>query len=87
MHRFRPGTVALREIRKLQNSTELLIPRLPFQRNVREIAKSINPDLRFSIHALLAMQEASECFIVGLFDDAQKCAIHAKRVTVMIKDL
>jgi len=46
-HRFRPGTVALREIRKFQKSTELLIRKLPFQRLVREIAQEYKSDLRF----------------------------------------
>ena len=59
-HRFRPGTVALREIRKYQKSTELLIRKLPFQRLVREIAQDFKTDLRFQSSAVLALQEASE---------------------------
>jgi len=86
-HRYRPGTVALREIRRFQKSTELLIRKLPFSRLVREIARDIKRDIRFQSSAIGALQEASEAFLVGLFDDANQCAIHAKRVTVMPKDL
>jgi histone H3 len=86
-HRFRPGTVALREIRKYQKSTELLIRKLPFQRLVREICNDFKTDLRFHSQALLALQEASEAYLVGLFEDTNLCAIHAKRVTIMPKDL
>ncbi|CAO2638656.1 Histone H3.3 [Lemmus lemmus] len=75
-HRYRPGTVALREIRRYQKSTELLIRKLPFQRLVREISAAIG-----------ALQEASEAYLVGLFEDTNLCAIHAKRVTIMPKDI
>merc|ERR1711981_1409307 len=86
-HRFRPGTVALREIRKFQKSTELLIRKLPFQRLVRDIAGNFKNDLRFQSSAVLALQEASEAYMVGLFEDTNLCAIHAKRVTIMPKDM
>jgi histone H3 len=87
-HRFRPGTVALREIKKYQKNTELLIRKLPFQRLVREIASDFNrPDLRFQSSAVLALQEASESYLVGLMEDSNLCAIHAKRVTIMPKDM
>jgi histone H3 len=86
-HRFRPGTVALREIRRFQKSTELLIRKLPFQRLVREIASEFKNDLRFQSSAVLALQEASEAYMVGLFEDTNLCAIHAKRVTIMPKDM
>ena len=86
-HRFRPGTVALREIRRFQKSTELLIRKLPFQRLVREIASEYKNDLRFQSSAILALQEASEAYMVGLFEDTNLCAIHAKRVTIMPKDM
>jgi histone H3 len=86
-HRFRPGTVALREIRKYQKSTELLIRKLPFQRVVREVAQDFKTDLRFQGQALAALQEATEAYIVGLFEDVNLMAIHAKRVTIMPKDL
>jgi len=86
-HRFRPGTVALREIRKYQRTTELLIRKLPFQRLVREISNDFKQDMRFHSQALLALQEAAEAYLVGLFEDTNLCAIHAKRVTIMPKDL
>ena len=86
-HRFRPGTVALREIRKYQKSTELLIRKLPFQRLVREIASDFKSDLRFQSAAIYALQEATEAFMVGLFEDTNLCAIHAKRVTIMPRDI
>ncbi|XP_058986126.1 histone H3-like centromeric protein cpar-1 [Musca domestica] len=86
-HRFRPGTVALREIRRYQKSTELLIRKLPFQRLVREIAQDFKTDLRFQSSAVMALQEASEAYLVGLFEDTNLCAIHAKRVTIMPKDI
>ena len=86
-HRYRPGTVALREIRRYQKSTELLIRKLPFQRLVREVAQQYKSDLRFQSSAVLALQEASESYLVGLFEDTNLCAIHAKRVTIMPKDI
>ncbi|XP_063936080.1 histone H3.3-like isoform X2 [Daucus carota subsp. sativus] len=86
-HRYRPGTGALREIRKYQKSTYLLTRKLPFQRLVRQIAQNFKPDLRFQSHAVLALQEASEAYLVCLFEDTNLCAIHAKRVTIMPKDL
>jgi histone H3 len=138
-HRYRPGTVALREIRKYQKTTELLIRKLPFQRLVREVSQDFKvctfknihasvlrnlklllfshthintytythihthintythqhthintytqSDLRFQSSALLALQEASEAYLVGLFEDTNLCAIHAKRVTIMPKDI
>ncbi|KAG7096853.1 hypothetical protein E1B28_004261 [Marasmius oreades] len=95
-HRFRPGTVALREIRKYQKSTDLLIRKLPFSRLVREIAGDMTTDmnenydtggLRWTSSALQALQEATEAFLVHLFEDANLCAIHAKRVTIMQRDI
>jgi histone H3 len=86
-HRYRPGTVALREIRRYQKSTETLIRKLPFQRLVREIAMEIKTDLRFQGSAVLALQEASEAYLVKVFEDTNLCAIHAKRQTVMPKDM
>ncbi|KAG6852059.1 histone H3.1 [Blastosporella zonata] len=85
--RFRPGTVALREIRRYQNSTELLIRKLPFQRLVREVAQDFAVNLRFKTSAVQALQEASEAYLVSLFEDTNSAAIHAKRVTIMPKDL
>ena len=86
-HRFRPGTVALREIRRFQQSTDLLIRKLPFQRLVREIAQDYKTDLRFQGSAVLALQESAEAYLVGLFEDTNLAAIHAKRVTIMPKDI
>ena len=86
-HRYRPGTVALREIRKYQKSTQLLIRKLPFQRLIREVAGEFKEDLRFQSHAIMALQEASEAWLIRLFEDTNRCAIHAKRVTIFPKDL
>ncbi|CAH2079319.1 unnamed protein product, partial [Iphiclides podalirius] len=70
-----------------KKSTELLIRKLPFQRLVREIAQDFKTDLRFQSSAVMALQEASEAYLVGLFEDTNLCAIHAKRVTIMPKDI
>ncbi|GAA5980332.1 hypothetical protein JCM11641_001769 [Rhodosporidiobolus odoratus] len=93
-HRFRPGTVALREIRHYQKSTDLLLRRLPFARLVREIATEFFEDedgqsvgLRWQSSALLALQEATEAYLVHLFEDSNLCALHAKRVTIMQRDM
>ena len=85
--RYRPGTVALREIRRYQKSTDLLIRKAPFQRLVKEIAQGIKENARFQSTAVLALQEASEYYLVGLFEDTNMCAIHGKRVTIMPKDM
>ncbi|KAJ4524147.1 centromeric DNA-binding histone H3-like protein cse4 [Exophiala dermatitidis] len=91
-HRFKPGTIALREIRRYQQSTDLLLLKLPFARLVREIAQYLLPaqaaaELRWQSQAIQALQEASEAFLVHLFEDTNLCAIHAKRVTIMQKDI
>lgn len=89
--RFRPGTKALREIKQLQRTTHLLIRKLPFARLVRSIATQFSrlgaPELRWQAEALMALQEASEAYLVHLFEDSNLCAIHAKRVTIMPKDI
>lgn len=86
--RFRPGTVALREIRRFQKSVDLLIPKLPFQRLVREIMqKQGSANLRIQSSAVGALQEASEAFLTSVFEDTQLCALHAKRSTIMVKDM
>ena len=85
--RWRPGTVALREIRKYQKSTELLIRKLPFQRLLREIAQQIKHDLRFQSTAILALQEAAEDYLVKMFQQVNVCAIHGGRVTIQPKDV
>ena len=86
-HRYRPGTVALREIRRYQKSTDLLICKLPFQRLCREIAEGFKTELRFQGSSLHALQEAAEAYLVGFNEDANLCALHAKRVTIMPKDI
>ncbi|RMZ90042.1 hypothetical protein DV736_g2728, partial [Chaetothyriales sp. CBS 134916] len=91
-HRYKPGTIALREIRRYQQSTDLLILKLPFARLVREVAQYVLPmgvggELRWQSQAIQALQEASEAFLVHLFEDTNLCAIHAKRVTIMQKDI
>ncbi|KAI1285539.1 histone H3.3 [Halotydeus destructor] len=88
--RWRPGTVALRDIRRLQKTTDLLIPRIRFQRLVREICNDVLPTdtpFKWQSSALGAMQEAAEAYLVGLFEDTNLCAIHARRVTIMPKDI
>ncbi|KAI9704669.1 MAG: centromeric DNA-binding histone H3-like protein cse4 [Bogoriella megaspora] len=88
--RYKPGTLALREIRRYQKSTELLMQKLPFARLVREIALNINPHqevYRWQSQAIQALQEAAEAFLVHLFEDTNLCAIHAKRVTIQQKDI
>jgi histone H3 len=85
--RLRPGEAALRDIRRYQKGTELLIRKLPFQRLVREIGIDFKTDLRFQSAAMAALQEAAEAYMVGIFEDTNLCAIHAKRVTIMPKDV
>ncbi len=90
--RYRPGTVALKEIRLFQKSTNLLVPRLPFARLVKEIAQGMSArynlnGLRFQSAALNALQEAAEAYITALFEDTVLCCIHARRVTIMPKDM
>ena len=86
-HRYRAGTEALKDIWHFQWSTVLLIHKLPFQRLVREIAQDFKTGLRFQSAAILCLQEAAEAYLVGLFEDTNLCAIHAKRVTIMPKDI
>lgn len=87
--RFRPGELALKEIRAYQRSTELLLRKLPFARLVKEVQESFTPpgkQYRWQAHALLALQEAAEAHLVSLFEDANLCALHARRVTIMVRD-
>ena len=86
-HRFRPGTVALREIRRYQKSYDLLIRKLPFQRLVKEVAQLLKPDIRFQSLTLLALQEAAEDYLVRMFEEVNLCAIHGGRVTIQVKDI
>ncbi len=85
--RWRPGTVALREIKRYQKSTDLLLPRAPFQRLVRSVVEGVDSVFRFQSSALTALQEAAESYITSLFEEANLCAIHATRVTIMRKDM
>ena len=86
-HRYRPGTVALREIRKYQKSTENLIRKAPFHRLVREIGQDFKTDVRWQSDALGALQEASESYIIDMFEWSTLFAIHCKRQTIMPKDV
>jgi histone H3 len=85
--KMNPGTVAIREIRKYQKTTELLLRKKPFNLLVREVAQDFKNDLRFEKSAFLVLQEAAEDFLVGMFEDANLMAIHAKRVTIMPNDI
>lgn len=88
--RYKPGTNAIREIRQFQKSTDFLISKLPFSRLVREIAENYigaSYGIRWQSNAVLALQEASEAYLVHLLEDTNLCAIHAKRVTIMQKDI
>ncbi len=86
-HKFRPGTVAIREIRRYQKTTEPLLKRTPFTRLVREILQNHSMDYRLKPEAVLALREASEAFIVERFEDATLGMVNAKRVTLMVKDM
>ena len=86
-HWYRAGTVALQDIHHFQKTSALLIRKLPFQRLVREIAQDFKTDLRFQSAAILCLQEVAEAYLVRLFDDANLCAIHTRRVTIMPKDI
>ena len=85
--RFHPRMMALKEIRHYQKFTGFLIRKLPFQRLVQEIAIEVAQEMRFQSSALLALQEAAKVYLMGLFEDANLCAIHARRVTILPKDI
>ena len=85
--KWRPGTRALREIRHYQKTSLRLIRYAPFNRTVREIMQDFKTDFRIQETAVIALQEAAESYLVGLFEDTNLCAIHAKRVTIMPKDI
>nr|UHA57731.1 histone H3.6 [Crypthecodinium cohnii] len=87
-HRLKSGQVALREIKQYQKSTDLLLLKLPFQRLIKELCEeTLKVEVRFQAQAILALQEATEAYLVGLFEDTNLCAVHAKRVTIMPRDL
>jgi histone H3 len=83
----RPKSKQLREIKKYQSTTDLLLPKAPFQRLIREIARNKQPDIKFRQSALEALQEASEAFVIGMMEDGLLCTVHAQRVTLMRKDI
>lgn len=86
--RTRPGVGALREIRKYQQSTDTLIRRMPFQRLVREIAQDVcKESMRFQVSSIAALQQAAEMYLVQVFEDANLCTMHRKRVTILPKDI
>ena len=85
--KYRPGTLALREIRKYQQSMDLLIQKLPFMRLVQEIGQQFLTGIKFQGTAVMALQEASEAYLISLFEDSNLCAIHMKCCTIMLKDM
>ena len=85
--RLKRGIHTLREIQKYQSCTELLIPQLPFKRVVKDIIQNIRGDLQFQTTAIMAIQEAGEAFLVGLLEQANLCALHAKHATIMPRDI
>jgi len=86
-HRFRPGTVAIREIRRYQKSVDLLLPKAPVRRLIREVAAPYKDELRFSRQCMDALQEASEAYLVDLFHDSNLCAIEHERKTLTARDM
>ena len=86
-HKYRPGMVTLREIRRYQKSTELLICKLPFQHLVRKILQGYGVGYRVTPAMMMALQEAAEVYLVQLLEDSNLCAIHAKRITIQPKDI
>jgi len=91
--RFRPGTVALREIRRMQNTTTLLMLKRPFLRVLRDVLANMADKearfggIKFQSIAVCAMHEASEAYLISLFEETNLCAIHARRITIMSKDM
>lgn len=89
--RFHPGTVALREIRRLQKTTYRLTPRSTFRRQLFDILSKLDvdeaPQMRISSLAVTALQDALEAYLIGILEDAHMMALHSRRVTVMQKDI
>ena len=85
--RARPGAKALREIKQYQRSGDNVIAKAPLRRLIKEISNRISPDARYSLGAIGAIQECIEGYMVSLFEDTNLCAIHARRVTIMSKDM
>lgn len=86
-YRHAPGSLALREIRKYQKSTDTLIPKATFSRLTRQLTLEIKPGHRWTKTAVDALQQAAEAFVVGVLEEANLCAIHGKRVTIMDRDI
>lgn len=86
-HRFRPGTVALMEIRRYQKTTDPVIPRKSFYRLCVEIGQEFKTDVRFQRDAIEALREGAEAYLVWMFEYANLAAIHTRRVTIMPKDI
>ncbi len=87
-HRWRPGTVAIREIQKFKKNTDLLIRKAPVQRLVCKIAlKFEKSNLQMQSTAVLALQEAADYFMVDVFSNTNLCTMHCKHVTIMKKDM
>ena len=96
-HRYHSGLLGLQEIHRYQQSTDSLIRKTPFNKLIKEISQEyrVCPDgpgtpsvqVRFQSTALVALQETAENFLVGLFEDVNLLAVHAKRVTVMPHDI
>ena len=87
LYRFKPGTIAMKQIREFQKSVNLLIPRAPFQRVIKEKALRENREIRFQSAAIQAIQEAAEAHITSVMEDSNLICLHANRVTLMGKDL
>ncbi|KAG0641073.1 histone-fold-containing protein [Tuber brumale] len=91
--RYRPGERALREIRMMQRTVKAAIPNAPFYRLIRELANDRvrmiagRENYRWQSTALQALKEATEAYLVHLLEDGNLCAIHARRVTIMVKDI
>ena len=85
--KWRPGMRALQEIRFYQKSCNLLVRKLPFLRLVQELLHDEKAGMRIQTSAIYALQEVSKAYLVYLFEDANLCAIHTKRVTIMPKDI
>lgn len=86
--RRKPGQVAIKQIAFYQKTANLLLPKLSFQRIVREIVQSVTPDeYKWSPNALEALQTSTEAYLTAVFEDTNKAAIHGKRVTIRPEDM
>ena len=85
--KWKSGTRSLREIQFYQKSTALLLRCLLFLRLIGEVTQDFKTDLHFTAEAAYTLQCASKDYLVQLFEDSNLCTIHAKRVTIMLKDI